>query len=57
MELLGDLNWWLPKWLGRILPKIEIEGEEEVVSHVLEETGALDSDGALEPEKPEPKPV
>ena len=25
MELLGDANWWLPKWLDRILPKIEIE--------------------------------
>jgi RND superfamily putative drug exporter len=25
MELLGPANWWLPKWLGRILPKIRIE--------------------------------
>ncbi|HEY7873654.1 MAG TPA: MMPL family transporter, partial [Actinomycetota bacterium] len=25
MELLGNANWWLPKWLGRILPKISIE--------------------------------
>ncbi|HEX6311351.1 MAG TPA: hypothetical protein VF152_06960 [Acidimicrobiia bacterium] len=25
MELLGDANWWLPKWLDRILPRIEIE--------------------------------
>jgi RND superfamily putative drug exporter len=38
MELLGDANWWLPKGLARILPKIEIEGEEQVVTHVLEET-------------------
>ena len=22
MGLLGDRNWWLPKWLGRILPDI-----------------------------------
>ena len=22
MGLLGERNWWLPKWLGRILPKI-----------------------------------
>lgn len=47
MELLGDANWWLPKWLGRILPKIEIEGEDKVVSHVLEETG-----GGLQVEEP-----
>jgi RND superfamily putative drug exporter len=26
MELLGDLNWWLPKWLDRILPRIDVEG-------------------------------
>jgi RND superfamily putative drug exporter len=26
MELLGDRNWWLPKWLGRVLPKIDVEG-------------------------------
>ena len=25
MELLGSANWWLPKWLGRILPRIRIE--------------------------------
>jgi len=25
MELLGPANWWLPKWLGRILPQIRIE--------------------------------
>jgi RND superfamily putative drug exporter len=28
MELLGDLNWWMPKWLGRRLPKVHVEGEE-----------------------------
>ena len=26
MELLGDRNWWLPKWLDRILPNIDVEG-------------------------------
>ncbi len=25
MELLGDRNWWLPRWLGRVLPKVHIE--------------------------------
>jgi putative drug exporter of the RND superfamily len=51
MELLGDANWWLPKWLGRILPKIQIEGEEEVVSHVIEETGGEPTDEPRQPEK------
>ena len=26
MELLGDRNWWLPRWLDRVLPKIDVEG-------------------------------
>ena len=26
MELIGDKNWWLPRWLDRILPHIEVEG-------------------------------
>ncbi len=30
MELLGDANWWMPAWLGRLLPEIHIEGEESV---------------------------
>jgi RND superfamily putative drug exporter len=29
MELLGDRNWWLPKWLDRILPNVSFEGAEE----------------------------
>jgi RND superfamily putative drug exporter len=28
MELLGDRNWWLPKWLDRLLPKIDVEGHD-----------------------------
>jgi RND superfamily putative drug exporter len=27
MKLLGDANWWLPGWLDRILPAIDIEGD------------------------------
>jgi len=26
MELLGDANWWLPAWLDRILPHLDVEG-------------------------------
>jgi RND superfamily putative drug exporter len=29
MELLGDKNWWLPRWLDRILPNIDVEGHPE----------------------------
>jgi RND superfamily putative drug exporter len=27
MVLLGDANWWLPRWLDRILPSVDLEGE------------------------------
>ncbi|MFZ1440203.1 MAG: MMPL family transporter, partial [Candidatus Microthrix subdominans] len=33
MALMGDANWWLPKWLGRILPEIDLDhpvSEEDV---------------------------
>ena len=29
MELLGDKNWWLPRWLDRLLPNIDVEGHAE----------------------------
>ena len=31
MELLGDRNWWLPKWLDRIIPNINVEGTPDDV--------------------------
>ncbi|MDY7103211.1 MAG: MMPL family transporter [Actinomycetota bacterium] len=30
MELLGDANWWLPRWLDRVLPHVAVE------EHVLD---------------------
>ncbi|MGW9103582.1 hypothetical protein ACWGPZ_29805 [Priestia megaterium] len=27
MSLLGKAAWYLPNWLGRILPNVDIEGE------------------------------
>lgn len=26
MELLGDWNWWFPRWLDRLVPHLNIEG-------------------------------
>jgi RND superfamily putative drug exporter len=31
MELLGDRNWWIPKWLDRVLPRVHIEGKHAPV--------------------------
>jgi putative drug exporter of the RND superfamily len=25
MQLLGDRNWWIPNWLERVLPRIDVE--------------------------------
>ncbi|MFE5298872.1 MMPL family transporter [Streptomyces sp. NPDC056632] len=27
LALLGHKAWWLPKWLGRVLPNVDVEGE------------------------------
>jgi RND superfamily putative drug exporter len=26
MSLLGNANWWLPRWLDRLLPHLDLEG-------------------------------
>jgi RND superfamily putative drug exporter len=35
MTLLGDRAWWLPRWLDRALPNVDVEGEqlERTVAH------------------------
>ncbi len=35
MQLLGDANWWLPRWLDRRLPRIELETEPPVAEPVV----------------------
>ena len=47
MELLGDRNWWLPRWLDRLLPRIDIEGTPDDVSEIDDE----DPDADPEPER------
>jgi RND superfamily putative drug exporter len=32
MELLGDANWWLPRWLGRLLPDVRVEVPDAAAS-------------------------
>jgi RND superfamily putative drug exporter len=36
MELLGDRNWWLPRWLARILPRVNIEGGDQIDEELAE---------------------
>jgi RND superfamily putative drug exporter len=30
MQLLGDRNWWMPRWLDRIIPRAELEAPATV---------------------------
>ena len=30
MELLGDRNWWIPRWLDRLLPHVDVERRHTV---------------------------
>ncbi len=34
MALLGRAAWWLPRWLDRLLPDIDVEGEH--LRHTLD---------------------
>jgi RND superfamily putative drug exporter len=42
MELLGDRNWWFPRWLDRIIPRLHVEAgpdvDEELARLTAEET-------------------
>jgi RND superfamily putative drug exporter len=42
MELLGNRNWWIPKWLDRMIPNISIEGRHDL--YPLEELETGDED-------------
>jgi len=33
MSLLGDWNWWLPRWLDRLLPHVDVEGAVPVTPY------------------------
>ena len=44
MHLLGEAAWWLPRWLDRILPDVDVEGAR------LERTHPVQDDAA--PERP-----
>jgi RND superfamily putative drug exporter len=36
MELLGDRNWWIPRWLDRILPRVHIEAPADLDAEFAE---------------------
>jgi len=49
MELLGEKNWWIPRWLDRILPQIDVEGhsvmdDDELVEPTVADIDSVDSE-------------
>jgi RND superfamily putative drug exporter len=32
MALAGEKAWWLPKWLDKVLPNLDVEGDKLVKS-------------------------
>ena len=44
MELLGARNWWIPKWLDRIIPHLNVEGAHpaDAAERVLDEEAPAD---------------
>ncbi|MDH3678508.1 MAG: MMPL family transporter [Acidimicrobiia bacterium] len=47
MELLGARNWWLPRWLDRLIPDLNIEGNEPPPPSDLDTVTEPESEPAL----------
>jgi RND superfamily putative drug exporter len=43
MHLFGAANWWLPRWLDRLLPKVRIEGDGNLTALESYEGGTNDA--------------
>jgi RND superfamily putative drug exporter len=51
LYLLGEKAWWLPRWLDRILPDVDVEGEKLQRAHLLgrpleDDLAALEDEGS-----------
>ncbi|MFI2704398.1 MMPL family transporter [Cellulosimicrobium composti] len=60
MHLVGDAAWWLPRWLDRLLPDVDVEGAalERRHPHHHDDTGADAPDAAAtDPDATEPEPA
>ena len=44
MYLLGDAAWWLPKWLDRLLPNVDIEGERLTAMRVPDDAREVEDE-------------
>ena len=49
MKLMGDFNWWIPAWLDRLIPEIDIEGDSALPAPEFEVALVDDASVASEP--------
>ena len=54
MSMIGDRAWWLPRWLDRLLPNLDIEGER-LLRH-LEPAGRADGQADDSDDEPDGPP-
>ncbi|MCB0967142.1 MAG: MMPL family transporter [Ilumatobacter sp.] len=51
MELLGNRNWWLPRWIDKALPRLNVEGAH--LEELLAEAEAEQAGDVAIPDSPE----
>ncbi|MGW6229352.1 MMPL family transporter [Cellulosimicrobium cellulans] len=57
MHLVGDKAWWLPRWLDRILPDVDVEGAALERRHPHHPAGDADPAATTDPGATEPEPA
>ena len=50
LHLLGDRAWWIPRWLDRLLPDLDVEGTK-LRTHLAEAEAAAPAENAPAPER------
>jgi RND superfamily putative drug exporter len=53
MSLLGEKAWWIPRWLDRVLPDVDVEGAKLERTLGVTPTGAPAGPSAAVAEPPE----
>ncbi|MEV7831888.1 MMPL family transporter [Streptomyces subrutilus] len=57
LALLGDKAWWLPKWLDRVLPRVDVEGESLTRHSRTGESATVPSPAAESPSRAGTEPA
>ncbi len=52
MELLGDANWWLPRWLDRVVPTLSVDVDAQAPVGSPNRSGSPSPSERSEPPEP-----